>query len=288
MSYRSYRRPRRCGHCHQQGHDRRTCERLTAVIQSQYSRAVQRNDSHSIKYYADKLALRTGIDPRSGKKAQREASTRRCSYCKATHGAYADRALGHNRRTCGHLKADKARKAQRNAEFRRQVLEQIQRDGLGVGALLTSGVYGYFSPEPGPPKFVARNADKEWRWNPDLLMMVSEIHWENINYWSKGAKVFHCRAVANPLSVYQMRLPYITDGSQRILFSQAHGWATPAEATKQDVTGNYIGQWDSSCDAEGGTTCLFSPAHSTTVKPPTGWLAGGGAMLDDRMKGIKA
>jgi hypothetical protein len=282
MSY-SYRRKRHCGHCHRQGHDRRTCPVVTKNLQERLRRAQRdgRAESH-IKYYADELAKRTGIDPLTGKTVLRTTIVRRCSYCKATHGAHADEGIGHTRRTCKYLKADKVETACNNAVFRQQVLEQFRRDGIGVGTLVAQGIYGYFSPEPSEPRRVGPGEECAWRWKPDVLMMVKKVAWENINFWTASERIFECSPVDRPMETHALRLPYITNGSEKILWKPDNGWSTNE--------GRLIGRWHSDHSARDpdDTINLRAPVTGAAIKPPRGWSAGGGVMLDERIKNIKA
>ena len=104
----SYNGTVRCGHCHNKGHNKRSCpelKRLAAADPSgYYGRVVARMEEQS-------------------------KTPRKCSYCKEP---------GHTRRTCSTLKKHKL-DAKRNTTLVRKGLQKwLQASGIGPGALITS------------------------------------------------------------------------------------------------------------------------------------------------------
>jgi len=98
---------RRCGHCYQSGHNRRSCPEI--------KREINENPS--------------GFQARMAqeKKEQQSRKPRRCSYCKTT---------GHNKKTCQKLGDDRNGVAFDNRKWRREFLDCARTSGFTVGTLL--------------------------------------------------------------------------------------------------------------------------------------------------------
>lgn len=131
---------RRCGFCVEEGHNRATCELLTA----QYKRwALRDPGSNAAKYYAQRYAERAGetIDgkPFEKPKKQRAHSTRKCSWC--TKSGY--NGVGHNRRSCPRRKDWLEMKHRENKAFRYAMRERAKALKIGVGSLIKENVYFY-------------------------------------------------------------------------------------------------------------------------------------------------
>ena len=102
-----------CGHCYQEGHNRRSCPKLKEYCENN-------PDSWTAKRQAQSAA---------------RGKVRRCSYCNLK---------GHNRRSCVTLKSDKATYATKAAEWRADFAEWVAEIGLTPGALIkVQGQYGY-------------------------------------------------------------------------------------------------------------------------------------------------
>jgi len=128
----------RCSYCHQRGHNRRSCPRLTKAIQRRYEEAVKSNEKYNAKYWGDQLGKRTGTNPHTGEanvKRRREYG-RTCSYCRES---------GHNRRKCPHIAADKAAMVKATATMRRSLLSLLRASGCVPGAMVTSKVVPWSS-----------------------------------------------------------------------------------------------------------------------------------------------
>jgi hypothetical protein len=162
---------RRCRNCYTYGHNRRTCPQMTERVQAEYDCAVVDCSQHRIDHYAKQLIERTGIDPRTGKKAKRPSSAkRRCSYCKYKHGSYGDEGLGHTRRTCAELKADKKVAYAANAKLRRRAIKAMIDNGIGMGALITLNKYDYYNNSVGERVYEQR----------EMPYLVTKIAWDSL------------------------------------------------------------------------------------------------------------
>jgi hypothetical protein len=101
----------RCSHCYNKGHNRRSCPKLKQYI-----------EDNPNSYTAETF------------NAQAEAGKKRtCGYCEER---------GHNRKTCRDLKNDVEYYQTLCVEMRRDVLEWLQKNGAGVGALVAYARYG--------------------------------------------------------------------------------------------------------------------------------------------------
>ena len=94
-----------CGHCYNQGHNRRGCAKLKEYID-------KNPDSYEARHESRRKSRET---------------TRSCSYCKET---------GHNRKTCGSLKHDVRNASKVNSVWREGVHQYLMENGIGVGALV--------------------------------------------------------------------------------------------------------------------------------------------------------
>jgi len=98
---------RRCGHCYQSGHNRRSCPEIKKMIRDNpngYQARIERE-----------------------KKECASRNPRRCSYCKTT---------GHNKKTCQRLGDDRQGVALDNRKWRREFLDCARTNGFTVGTLL--------------------------------------------------------------------------------------------------------------------------------------------------------
>ena len=98
---------RRCGHCYNSGHNRRSCPEIRKEIRDHpdgYQARIERQ-----------------------KKEQQSRNPRRCSYCKTT---------GHNKKTCQRLGDDRRGVALDNRKWRREFLDCARTSGFTVGTLL--------------------------------------------------------------------------------------------------------------------------------------------------------
>ena len=104
----SYNGTVRCGHCHNKGHNKRSCPELKRLAAADpngyYGRQVARMEAASKK-------------------------PRKCSYCKEP---------GHTRRTCSTLKKNKLEAKQDTTLVRKGLVKWAQASGIGPGALIAS------------------------------------------------------------------------------------------------------------------------------------------------------
>jgi len=162
---------RRCRNCYTYGHNKRTCPQITKRWRERYDMAVENKHADHIVAWAEKLQERTGIDPRTGKKVKRKASAkRRCSYCKHKYGSYGDEGLGHTRRTCAELKADKKTAYKANAKLRRRTIKAMTDNGIGLGALITLKKYDYYKGVDGKKVYEQR----------EMPYLVTKIAWDTL------------------------------------------------------------------------------------------------------------
>ena len=161
----------RCGNCWQYGHNKRTCPKVTEQWKTRYDEAVTDKHQAGIDHWGERIANRTGTDPRNGAKVNRRSGiVRRCSYCKYVHGSYGDEGVGHTRVTCKHLKKDRVEEKKKNATIRKQVVEAMKREGVGVGAIIGFNSYDYYSNENGDKVYESRT----------FPYMVVAINWDCI------------------------------------------------------------------------------------------------------------
>ena len=149
-----------CGYCYTKGHNRQTCPQLTADI----ARVKEKHGpDHPVVVEHD--ANRKAISKSASVRAR---MPRRCTYCYT---------LGHNRRTCTVLKADRGVAVERNALWRKDYYMNIERLGLGVGAMLKV---------------------RDHRQGGDgLLWMVLRHEWDDVNYITEGERAVLCQQISN-------------------------------------------------------------------------------------------
>jgi len=133
-----------CSYCYERGHNRRSCPKITANVQTEYDEARQwlanaenDPDSNNVEYWikrvdghAKELIKRTGVDPRTGEKVKKNNTT--CGYCFEQ---------GHNRRGCPKRKSDRAAAIESTAAMRASASEYLKARGIGVGAIIKGEIY---------------------------------------------------------------------------------------------------------------------------------------------------
>ena len=103
----SWNRTVTCSYCYKEGHNRRGCEKLKQWCKDN-------PDSWQAENF---------------KRSKESASRRSCSYCSEE---------GHNKRSCQPRKEDIIVASKVNIEWRKRILENMKKDGIGIGALVTS------------------------------------------------------------------------------------------------------------------------------------------------------
>ena len=144
-----------CSYCGQRGHNMRSCPKRKKYI-------ANNPDSWQAKDEAYR-------------ERRRKARGRRCSYC---------RGEGHTVRTCPKKKADRELLIQKLANSRRNILDVMANNGLGIGALVEVRRYS-------------------WGEYPAQLALVTSIDWcdsDNIS----GVHLI-CSFVENPTETYLYR-----------------------------------------------------------------------------------
>tara|TARA_R110000824_G_scaffold35790_3_gene111796 strand:- start:1782 stop:2429 length:648 start_codon:yes stop_codon:yes gene_type:complete len=105
-----------CSYCYNTGHNRRGCDTLKEYIAA-----------NPDSYQAQRAAI-----------AKKRSKRRTCSYCTE---------VGHNRRTCEQIAKDRTLLTGKLNRQRVEMLERMVNNGLGVGALIKRGSFGYNSDE---------------------------------------------------------------------------------------------------------------------------------------------
>jgi len=207
----------RCGHCYEQGHNKRSCPTYTERIQRRYEEAKASGEQSNVRYYAGMLAKRTGVNPETGESVSRrnESRGRRCSYC---------RDYGHSRRTCPALKQDVANYVRMASVVRRDMLASMREHGMGTGALVTVEGREW---DPEQSNYVERKN----------AYVVAEIVWNNITPHNPGAiDTLRVRSVKNMRDISTMAIPAVVTGS-----TQGYG-VRPTLASSSDII-NPPGAW---------------------------------------------
>ena len=158
-----------CSYCYERGHNRRSCPQITQRVRDRYDRAVRElaanpDDAYYIQYVEDRakeLTKRTGVDPRTGKKAKKKNTT--CGYCYEQ---------GHNRRSCPQRKADRLAAHGATSALRTRAVEYKKTKGLGIGAIVMGEVY-----IPG----------EGYKTVPSVIDMVQ---WQDFSSVTPGSKIF--------------------------------------------------------------------------------------------------
>ena len=122
----NYKRTVRCSYCYDTGHSQRTCpDRFPEGTPAQ-QRAKAREEEKAQRKLAREQRKR---DKAAGRPVAK--TTRKCGYCKE---------LGHMRRHCETLTADKARLVDLTLDYRNKLVDEVVDQGIGKGALLASKV----------------------------------------------------------------------------------------------------------------------------------------------------
>jgi len=149
-----------CGYCFTKGHNRQTCPQLASDME----RVEQKHGSD----HALVVEYKSNRDSISKSASARARMPRSCTYCHT---------LGHNRRTCEILKIDKVIATERNSIWRKDYYMNIERLGLGIGAMLKV---------------------KDHRKGSDgLLWMVLRHEWDSVNYINEGERAVLCQQISN-------------------------------------------------------------------------------------------
>lgn len=215
----SWNRTVRCSHCRITGHNQSGCPDRKA----QYEHEKKTNpDSWWVKDYEAQQARR---------------KKRTCSYCKEEK---------HTRRTCKHLKTDKAETASMNKEWRARTLEHLKNAGLGIGALVQLQTPNYFDV-------------------PDTeVVMISEVFWRDLTFQitrPRGGQVINrstaacvVRPVADFSNVKCAYFPMDADGNM-----------APYSHASLEIY-----------------AAVLSPVSASSIEAsvPEGWLAGDGPEIE--------
>lgn len=148
-----------CRYCYEQGHNARTCPEKTRHYKQRAEAEVAAGEGRE-GYWHKQYAKRTGewLDGVSAKELKKASGRkRRCKYCQKT---------GHNARTCEELKAAKSNYIIAVRSARAGVWKNLQRMGLGIGALVSTPNNRYYGGEN------------------KALWMVQSIHWGKITHES--------------------------------------------------------------------------------------------------------
>ena len=144
-----------CSYCGQKGHNKRGCPSRKEYI-------ANNPDSWQARREAEQ-------------KRMRQARGRRCSYCHRE---------GHTTRTCDKKKADRQLLTQKLAKSRREILDVMANNGLGIGALVEVKRYS-------------------WGDYPAQLALVTSIDWRDTDNFTDVH--FNCSFVDNPTQTFLYR-----------------------------------------------------------------------------------
>jgi len=122
----NYKKTVRCSYCYGTGHSRRTCPELHPNGTPAQQRAKAREAEKAQRKLAREQRKR---DKAAGRPVVK--STRKCGYCKE---------LGHMRRHCETLTADKARLVELTLDYRNKLADEVIDQGIGKGALVATKV----------------------------------------------------------------------------------------------------------------------------------------------------
>lgn len=267
----------RCGVCYERGHNKRSCPEELKRLQRRFDNANSGNceyDTRQAERLAAQIAKRTGVNPLTGKKLEKRGPVRRCSYCKYKHGSYSDAGLGHTRRTCPDMKADKQQAIERTAELRRRTLESMREHGIGIGALVKQKISGYFA-DPNHPG--------ETRWDRrETVCLVQKIYWDDVSIYNPGGSVVITqRADKFGTNDYEsMGLPYILDDEGNRLCINRDG--------EFDTRGNGIGGWHPTVNDAYNKPEIVSPVSPSAINPPASWLSGRSSTITQHFNAAKA
>jgi len=123
----NYKKTVRCSYCYEAGHSSRTCPDKYPNGTPAQQRARAREEEKAQRKL-DRAQRK--LDKAAGRKVSK-APTRKCGYCKE---------LGHMRRHCETLTADKARLVEVTLDYRNKLVDEVVDQGIGKGALLASKV----------------------------------------------------------------------------------------------------------------------------------------------------
>jgi len=98
---------RRCGHCYQRGHNRRSCPEIKRQI-------ADNPDGYQARIARDKAA-------------HAKNNPRVCGWCSES---------GHNKRTCQKLESDRHAKSKEIRDWRKKFLIKAKEVGFGIGTLI--------------------------------------------------------------------------------------------------------------------------------------------------------
>jgi len=247
-----------CGHCYQQGHNKRSCPRATERAQSAYQQAKEAG-SPDLEYYARALAKRTGINPETGEKRKRrdESYGRKCSYC---------RERGHSRRTCGSMKDDQRNYRRMASVVRKDMLANMQEHGFGIGSLVT--LVGN-----------AWNEEASEYQDTTSAYLVTKIKWENITpHNPSGDGCVKVISVKNPSDQPLLGMPTEVSGGAGSRYTRAPELVGPTPQEKI----NPPSAWTSGARAEENTE-VFAKGECRNEY----WFRTYGSPLLDRWAGIK-
>jgi hypothetical protein len=263
---------RRCGVCHERGHNSRTCPVELTRLQNRFKQTSGYVETYKsegrpsqVEYYegvtsrlAAKIAARTGIHPIT-KKAAKKGGTRRCSYCKYKFGVVSVEALGHTRRTCAALKDDLKNAYKLNAKYRAHIYKLLLDLGVGIGALISCKYHGW---DPAKQTYQVQY----------IPCILTKIDWSQIDYVNaRTATALYLKKIADITSLgnsWSRRL-----GVPKSFSKNADSMALRFNC-ETGIWGNIglrSGTWDPGSPVN--STRLLNGC-SAAIKPPAGWLSG--------------
>ena len=195
----------KCSFCNRLGHNRVTCEKLIAHVED--NRAKYGSNHPDVSEYDE---YKKNYSDKSKANANR---ARHCSYCASQK---------HNIRTCTKKENDLVKLKKLNAEWRKNILTELQNKGIGLGAIMVNHSY------------VSNTENGKSPWT-----LVS-IDWEKLSWIVDNKKVFRLVLMSNPAISRHITLEQILNDSP----SYMHRWDVLSESEILD----YPEKWDTVSD----------------------------------------
>ena len=172
-----------CSYCYHEGHNRRTCQDLTATLEKTAAERARR-------------ALPPGyaqaqLDAR-GKGTGSTRVNRKCSFCEVR---------GHDRRTCLTLKEYTSRITDQDYQARHHIFEKMSDQKISVGALL---------------QFTKREWVHDNYKNQPYIGLVLDINWDIVGYRNYNSRCQILRVAYTDLNM-QSRLTWVSPPAEVML-----------------------------------------------------------------------
>ena len=144
----NYKRTVRCGHCYEKGHNKSSCpERKTMLRENieNYTKELAK-DNFPDEWQKTNTQRYLRRSQEQLQKMESKGKNRSCSHCGET---------GHNRRSCVPRKDEANKLADQTIKLRKHMQKQMERIGLGPGALIAWPNHHETNAAGGHPSFLA-------------------------------------------------------------------------------------------------------------------------------------